>query len=35
LHRCVILAIESRAAQNGHDHIIKAAKSLRDELGKD
>lgn len=35
LHRCAILAIESRAAQYGHDDIAKAAKSLLDELDKD
>lgn len=35
LHRCAILAIESRAAQNNHDDIAKAAKSLLDELDKD
>jgi hypothetical protein len=32
LHRCAILAIESRAAQNDHDDIAKAAKSLLEEL---
>ncbi len=35
LHRCAILAIESRAAQNDHDDIAKAAKSLLAELDKD
>ena len=35
LHRCAILAIESRAAQNNHDDIAKAAKSLLNELDKD
>ncbi|MDQ0799647.1 hypothetical protein [Arthrobacter sp. SLBN-112] len=35
LHRCAILAIESRAAQNNHDDIAKAAKSLLEELDKD
>jgi hypothetical protein len=35
LHRCAILAAESRAAQNDHDEIAKAAKSLLDELDKD
>ncbi|CAH0134985.1 MULTISPECIES: hypothetical protein [unclassified Arthrobacter] len=34
LHRCAILAIESRAAQNDHNDIAKAAKSLLDELDK-
>ena len=32
LHRCAILAIESRAAQNDYDDIAKAAKSLLEEL---
>ena len=35
LHRCAILAIESRAAQHDHPDIAKAAKSLLDELDKD
>lgn len=35
LHRCAILAVESRAAQNDHDDIAKAAKSLLEELDKD
>lgn len=35
LHRCAILAIESRAAQYDHDDIAKAAKSLLDELDKE
>ena len=35
LHRCAILAIESRAAQYDHTEIAKAAKSLLDELDKD
>lgn len=35
LHRCAILAIESRAAQNDHPDIAKAAKSLLEELDND
>lgn len=35
LHRCAILAIESRAAQNDHDDIAQAAKTLLEELDKD
>lgn len=35
LHRCAILAIESRAAQHDHDDITTAAKSLLGELDKD
>lgn len=35
LHRCAILAIESRAAQYDHADVVKAAKSLLDELDKD
>jgi hypothetical protein len=35
LHRCAILAIESRAAQNDHEDIAMAAKSLLDELDND
>lgn len=35
LHRCAIIAIESRAAQNGHDDITEAAKSLLKQLDKD
>jgi hypothetical protein len=35
LHRCAILAIESRAAQNNYDDIAEAAKSLLAELDKD
>lgn len=34
LHRCAILAVESRAAQNDYDDIAKAAKSLLEELDK-
>ncbi len=35
LHRCAILAVESRAAQNDHVEIAKAAKSLLEELDQD
>lgn len=35
LHRCAVIAAESRAAQNGHDDIAEAAKSLLAELDKD
>lgn len=35
LHRCEILAIESRAAKNDHADNAKAAKSLLNELDKD
>ncbi len=35
LHRCAIIAIESRAAQNGHGDIAQAAKSLLELLDKD
>jgi len=34
LHRCAILAIESRAAQNNYDDIAKAAKALLEDLDK-
>lgn len=34
LHRCAVLAIESRAAQYDHDDVAKAAKSLLDELDR-
>lgn len=34
LHRCAILAVESRAAQYDHDDIAKAAKSLLEEIDK-
>lgn len=35
LHRCAILAIQSRAAQNNYDDVAAAAKSLLDELDQD
>jgi hypothetical protein len=35
LHRCAILAIESRAGQNSYDDIAAAAKSLLGELDQD
>jgi hypothetical protein len=28
VHRCAVISLESRAAQNQHDEIAKAAKSL-------
>lgn len=30
VHRCAVIALESRAAQNDHDDIAKAAKNLLD-----
>ncbi|CAN5186667.1 hypothetical protein BH11ACT4_BH11ACT4_23140 [soil metagenome] len=30
VHRCAVISLESRAAQNDHDEIAKAAKSLLD-----
>lgn len=35
LHRCAVLAVESRAAQHDHDDVAQAAKSLLEELDKD
>lgn len=35
LHRCAILAIESRAAQHDHADIAEAARSLLDELDRE
>ncbi|MCU1548206.1 MAG: hypothetical protein JWO29_1157 [Arthrobacter sp.] len=35
LHRCAILAIETRAGQYKHDDITEAAKSLLAELDND
>jgi hypothetical protein len=35
LHRCAILAVETRAAQYDYDDITEAAKSLLAELDKD
>lgn len=34
LHRCAILAVESRAAQNDYDDIAQAARSLLEELDR-
>jgi hypothetical protein len=35
LHRCAVIALESRAAQNDHGSIAKAAKSLLDSMDGD
>ena len=35
LHRCAVLAVESRAAQHDHPDIAKAARALLDDLGGD
>ncbi|GAA0439706.1 hypothetical protein [Leifsonia naganoensis] len=35
LHRCAVISLESRAAQNDHDEIARAAKRLLDELDGD
>ncbi|ERK70979.1 hypothetical protein [Leifsonia aquatica] len=35
LHRCAVISLESRAAQNDHDEIARAAKKLLDELDGD
>jgi hypothetical protein len=32
LHRCAVIAIESRAAQNDHGSIAKASKSLLESI---
>ena len=32
VHRCGVIALESRAAQNDHDSIAKAAKKLLDQI---
>lgn len=34
LHRCAVIAIESRAAQNDHPQIAKAAKKLLKQIDK-
>lgn len=35
LHRCAILAVESRAAQNDYDDIARACRSLLEALDRD
>ena len=35
LHRCAVISLESRAAQNDHDDIAKAAKQLLDDIDAD
>jgi hypothetical protein len=35
LHRCGVIAVEIRAAQNDHDDIADAARALLAELDKD
>lgn len=32
VHRCAVISLESRAAQNDHDDITKAAKQLLDRI---
>jgi hypothetical protein len=32
VHRCAVISLESRAAQNDHDDITKAAKTLLERL---
>jgi hypothetical protein len=34
VHRCAVISLESRAAQNDHDDIAKAAKSLLELIDK-
>lgn len=35
VHRCAVISLESRAAQNDHDDIAKAAKNLLELIDKD
>ncbi|MDQ1582474.1 MAG: hypothetical protein QOF36_528 [Microbacteriaceae bacterium] len=35
VHRCAVISLESRAAQNDHDDIAKAAKDLLTRIDKD
>jgi hypothetical protein len=35
VHRCGVIALESRAAQNDHDDIAKASKKLLETIDKD
>jgi hypothetical protein len=32
VHRCAVISLESRAAQNDHDEIARAAKQLPDQI---
>lgn len=34
IHRCAVISLESRAAQNDHDDIAKAAKDLLERIDK-
>ena len=35
VHRCAVISLESRAAQNDHDEIATAAKNLLELIDKD
>ncbi|MCU1576572.1 MAG: hypothetical protein JWP70_1276 [Leifsonia sp.] len=35
VHRCAVISLESRAAQNDHDDIAKAAKDLLTRIDED
>jgi hypothetical protein len=35
VHRCAVISLESRAAQNDHDDIAKAAKDLLERIDAD
>jgi hypothetical protein len=35
VHRCAVISLESRAAQNDHDDITKAAKKLLEQIDKE
>ncbi|MET1042860.1 MAG: hypothetical protein ABWX59_01915 [Microbacteriaceae bacterium] len=35
VHRCAVISLESRAAQNDHDEIAKAAKGLLEQIDAD
>jgi hypothetical protein len=34
VHRCAVISLESRAAQNDHDDIAKASKELLEKIDK-
>jgi hypothetical protein len=35
VHRCAVISLESRAAQNDHDDIARASKKLLDQIDED
>lgn len=35
VHRCAVISLESRAAQNDHDDIARATKRLLDQIDED